>query len=88
MGVERFAKRIAEQPRKANKPGMPSPCGASGDPANLIGSIDQEKFDKTIYRDLYLPKKETGGVPTTARTMTSAPNAASAWRNSLPGSRP
>ena len=46
---------------------MPSPCGASGDPANLIGSIDQEKFDKAIYRHLYLPKKRTDGVPTTAQ---------------------
>jgi hypothetical protein len=53
MGVERFAKRIAEQPRKANKPVMPSPCGASWDCAILTGSIDQQKFHKAIYRHLY-----------------------------------
>jgi hypothetical protein len=46
---------------------MPSPCGASGDRANLIGSIDQQKFDKAIYRYLYLPKNGTDGVPATAQ---------------------
>jgi len=49
MGVERFAKGIAGQPRKANKPVMPSPCGTSRDCANLTGSIDQQKFHKAIY---------------------------------------
>jgi hypothetical protein len=58
MGVERFAKRIAGQPRKANKPVMPSPCGDSWDRAILTGSIDQQKFHKAIYRRLYLPKME------------------------------
>jgi hypothetical protein len=53
MGVERFAKRIAEQPRKANKPVMPSPCGTSWDRAILTGSIDQQKFHKAIDRHLY-----------------------------------
>jgi hypothetical protein len=53
MGVERFAKRIAEQPRKANKPVMPSPCGTSWDRAILTGSFDQQKFHKAIYRHLY-----------------------------------
>jgi len=52
MGVERFAKGIAGQPRKANKPVMPSPCGTSRDCANLTGSIDQQKFHKAIYRHL------------------------------------
>jgi hypothetical protein len=37
------------------------------DRANLIGSTDQEKFDKAIYRHLYLAKKGTDGVPTTAQ---------------------
>jgi len=53
MGVERFANGIAGQPRKANKPVMPSPCGASRDRAILTGSIDQQKFHKAIYRHLY-----------------------------------
>jgi hypothetical protein len=53
MGVERFAKGIAGQPRKANKPVMPSPCGASWDRAILTGSIDQQKFHKAIDRHLY-----------------------------------
>jgi hypothetical protein len=53
MGVERFAKGIAGQPRKANKPVTPSPCGTSRDCANLTGSIDQQKFHKAIDRSLY-----------------------------------
>jgi hypothetical protein len=53
MGVERFAKGIAEQPRKANKPAMPSPCGIDWDCAILTGWIDQQKFHKAIYRHLY-----------------------------------
>jgi hypothetical protein len=58
MSVERFAKGVAGQqgvagqPRKANKPVMPSPCGASWDRAILTGSIDQQKFHKAIYRHL------------------------------------
>jgi hypothetical protein len=70
MGVERFAKRIAEQPRKANKPVMPSPCGASWDCAILTGSIDQQKFHKAIYRFC---------------TMASARWTASAWPGQLTG---
>jgi hypothetical protein len=67
MGVERFAKGIAGQLRKANKPVMPSPCGTSWERAILTGPFDQQKFHKAIDRPLYCqkwsPRRAIGSTP-------------------------